>query len=82
MVLRHRLGPPASFRTPFYPWAPLLFIAANAWIIIFSLAGNPWRALPAAITLAVGVVLYKIRTRPNIAQIDAYPTRAASRMKR
>ena len=45
MVLRHRLGPPASFRTPFYPWAPLLFIAANAWIIVFSLAGNPWRAL-------------------------------------
>ena len=65
MVLRHRLGPPASFRTPFYPWAPLLFIAANAWIIIFSLAGNPWRALPAAITLAVGVVLYKILTRPK-----------------
>ena len=63
MVLRHRLGPPASFRTPFYPLAPLLFIASNAWIITFSLIGDPWRALPAAVTLAAGMVLYGIFSR-------------------
>ena len=63
MALRHRLGPPASFRTPFYPWAPLLFIASNVWIITFSLIGNPWRALPAAITLATGMVFYGIFSR-------------------
>ncbi len=82
MVLRHRLGPPASFRTPFYPWAPLLFIAANAWIIIFSLAGNPWRALPAAITLAVGVVLYKILTRPKMGKSMHTPPAPVSRINR
>lgn len=60
MVQRYRLGPPLSFRTPFYPWTPLLFIGANMWIILISLAGNPWRVLPAGITLAAGAVFYGI----------------------
>jgi len=63
LLLRRRLGPPDTFRVPLYPWVPLLFILANAWIMIFSLAGDPWRALPGALTLAVGVALYWIFQR-------------------
>ena len=65
LVLRRRLGPPDTFRVPFYPWVPLLFIGSNAWIIVFSLAGDPWRALPGALTLAVGVALYLVFRRRN-----------------
>ncbi|MBU4276978.1 MAG: amino acid permease [Proteobacteria bacterium] len=65
LVLRRRLGPPDTFRVPLYPWVPLLFIGSNAWIIVFSLAGDPWRALPGALTLAVGVALYLVFRRRN-----------------
>lgn len=65
LVLRRRLGPPDTFRVPLYPWVPLLFILASAWIIIFSLAGDPWRALPGGLTLAAGVALYLVFRRRN-----------------
>ena len=65
LVLRRRLGPPDTFRVPLYPWVPLLFIGSNAWIIIFSLAGDPWRAMPGALTLAVGAALYWVFRRRN-----------------
>ncbi|MFH2126793.1 MAG: amino acid permease, partial [Pseudomonadota bacterium] len=65
LVLRRRLGPPDTFRVPLYPWVPLLFIGSNAWIIVFSLTGDPWRALPGALTLAVGVALYLVFRRRN-----------------
>ncbi|BEQ14163.1 APC family permease [Desulfoferula mesophila] len=63
LVLRRRLGPPDTFRVPLYPWVPLLFIGSNAWIIVFSLAGDPWRALPGGVTLAAGAVLYLVFRR-------------------
>ncbi len=60
LALRRRLGPPDTFRVPLYPWVPILFILSNAWIITFSLVGDPWRALPGGLTLAAGAALYLV----------------------
>lgn len=57
-VLRRKDESPPSFKVPGYPFTPLLFIAANLAMVVFSLSDNPWRGLPSAITLAAGVLLY------------------------
>ncbi len=57
-ILRHKDPSPPPFKVPGYPFTPLVFIAANLAMVVFSLADNPWRGLPSGITLAIGLVLY------------------------
>ena len=57
-ILRRRDGADIPFRVPGYPITPLLFIASNLWMVVFSLADNPWRGLPALITILVGLAVY------------------------
>lgn len=57
-VLRRKDPNPPPFKVPGYPITPLIFIAANLAMVVFSLADNPWRGLPSGITLAAGLVLY------------------------
>jgi APA family basic amino acid/polyamine antiporter len=57
-VLRRKEDSPPPFKVPGYPFTPLIFIAANLAMVVFSLTDNPWRGLPSGITLAVGLVLY------------------------
>jgi len=57
-ILRRRDPCPPPFKVPGYPFTPLLFIAANLAMVVFSLADNPWRGVPSAVTLAAGLLLY------------------------
>lgn len=67
-VLRRKDPSPPPFKVPGYPVTPLVFIAANLAMVVFSLADNPWRGLPSAITLAMGLLLYWYFKRRKIAQ--------------
>jgi APA family basic amino acid/polyamine antiporter len=57
-VLRRKDPAPPPFKVPGYPITPLIFIAANLAMVVYSLTDNPWGGLPSAITLATGVLLY------------------------
>lgn len=57
-VLRRRAPDvPRPFHVPLYPLTPLLFCAANAWLLWSSLAYTGWGALVGAGVLAAGVIL-------------------------
>lgn len=64
-ILRRRKGSEIPFRVPGYPFTPLLFIAANLWMVIFSLADNPWRGLPALITVLAGMAVFAFFRRKD-----------------
>jgi APA family basic amino acid/polyamine antiporter len=59
MRLRH-LCPeaPRPYRTLGYPLTPLLFIAGNLWILVYTLASRPVVAFYGVATLVAGVALY------------------------
>ncbi len=46
------------YQTPGYPVTPLLFIAANSWIIFFSVKSRPVAVLFAVGTIAAGMAIY------------------------
>ncbi|WP_339135496.1 MAG: amino acid permease [Candidatus Electrothrix sp. GW3-4] len=59
MRIRWREGKaPNLYQTPGYPLTPLLFIAANSWIIFFSVRSQPVAVLFALGTIAVGMLVY------------------------
>lgn len=56
-VLRRRAPDvPRPFRVPLYPLTPLLFCAANAWLLWSSLTYTGWGALVGAGVLATGLL--------------------------
>lgn len=58
IVLRIRAsGVPRPFRVPLYPLTPLLFCAANAYLLWSSLAYTGWGALVGLGVLAAGLIL-------------------------
>ncbi|HEY4548035.1 MAG TPA: amino acid permease [Pedomonas sp.] len=57
-VLRHRApDTPRPFRVPLYPLTPILFCAANIYLLWSSLAYTGWGALVGAGVLATGALL-------------------------
>lgn len=65
-VLRRRAPDvPRPFRVPLYPLTPLLFCAANAWLLWSSLAYTGWGALVGAGVLAAGVLLQFFLSPPT-----------------
>jgi len=59
MRIRRRDGKASDlYRTPGYPLTPLLFIAANCWIIFFSIRSQPVAVLFALGTIAMGMLFY------------------------
>jgi APA family basic amino acid/polyamine antiporter len=64
IIMRRRLGPvPGRYRTPGYPWTPLLFIAGNAWIITYSINSRPIASLLGLATIGSGLVAYAVFAR-------------------
>ncbi len=55
--------PRGAFRAPGYPWTPLLFVAASAFVVVSSVVANPGNALVGAGLLALGVPAYLYWTR-------------------
>ena len=65
-VLRRREpDAPRPFRVPFYPLTPILFCAANAWLLWSSLAYTGWGALVGAGVLAAGIALLFFLPSPS-----------------
>lgn len=57
---------PRPFRTPLFPLIPLLFLAANAWMLYF-LGSQNLKALGAsALTIALGFALYALMRRRKL----------------
>jgi basic amino acid/polyamine antiporter, APA family len=59
MVFRSRLpGAPRPFPTPFYPWTPLLFIAAGSGIVLNTFLADPRSALAGSVMILLGIPVY------------------------
>lgn len=46
------------FKTPYKPWPQLIFLAFNAWVLIFMLLDRPMESLAGLGILATGAILY------------------------
>jgi APA family basic amino acid/polyamine antiporter len=59
LILRvRRPSQPRAFRTPGYPLTPILFIAANLWVLVSVLATSAREALVGLVIVALGVPVY------------------------
>lgn len=59
MLLSHRMPLPyGSYRTPLYPFVPLIFIFGNTWIIYFVVKNEPIASLFGLITIGIGLLTY------------------------
>ena len=64
IIMRGRLAPvPGQYRTPGYPWTPLLFIVGNAWIITYTLNSRPVASLLGLATIGSGIMAYGLFAR-------------------
>ena len=52
-----------AFRVPAYPWTPLLFVVAAAYVVASSIIANPRNALIGTGLLALGVPVYLVSRR-------------------
>lgn len=64
-VFRRRDGAAPAFRTPFFPWSVLLFIAAAMYAMVGTVAANPRNALFGALLILTGIPVYFLVRRPE-----------------
>src|SRR6266704_3669640 len=57
-----------AFRVPAYPWTPLLFVVAAAYVVASSIVANPKNALIGTGLLALGVPVYLVPRRRGSTQ--------------
>ncbi|NCA72079.1 MAG: amino acid permease [Sphingobacteriia bacterium] len=57
---RHAPERPRPYRTPGYPFTPLLFIAGTIWIVLYTLISEPLVGLYGIATLLLGLLLYRL----------------------
>jgi APA family basic amino acid/polyamine antiporter len=50
--------PEPGFRVPAYPWTPVLFVVAAAYVVVSSIVANPRNAVIGTCLLALGVPAY------------------------
>jgi APA family basic amino acid/polyamine antiporter len=64
-VFRRRdpAGAAPRFRTPFYPWSVLVFIAAGLYTMLGTIAANPWNAARGAGLILAGIPVYLLVRR-------------------
>ena len=53
----------AGFRVPGYPWTPVLFVAAAAYVVVSSVLANPEHAVVGAGLIAAGVPIFMLQHR-------------------
>lgn len=56
---------PAPYRTWGYPVTPLIFIASTTWVLIFILRNKPAESLYGLLTVAAGLVFYRLSQAKN-----------------
>jgi basic amino acid/polyamine antiporter, APA family len=54
---------PRPFKTPLYPLTPILFLAANAWMIYYLGQSNLSALVASAVTIVSGLVIYQLIPR-------------------
>lgn len=65
-VLRYRFPEiERPFKTPFYPFTPILFLAIIFWTSWNIVTSRPLESLYGLLTVVAGLVVYFIATRPN-----------------
>ncbi len=47
-----------SFRTPFYPLTPILFLIFNTWLLYFGFTQKPLESMIGVATVLLGLVVY------------------------
>lgn len=68
IVLRQREPElPRPYRIWGYPWTPLVFLTLEGWMIAFAVQDKPMTAAYGAITIAVGLIAYRLarEAKPN-----------------
>ena len=68
IVLRRKQpNTPRPFRTPGYPWTPILYLIAYSWFILMILAKQPIEALFGILLILIGIPYYLHRSyRSNL----------------
>lgn len=56
---------PRPFRTPGYPWVPIVYLVAYAWFIGSIFLGNPQEAIIGCVLILLGLPLYWYQSRRN-----------------
>ncbi len=54
---------PRPFRTPGYPWVPIVYLVAYAWFIGSIFLGNPQEAIIGCVLILLGLPLYWFQSR-------------------
>jgi len=71
MVFRTRLpGAPRPYRTPFYPWTPILFIAAGTGIVLNTFVADPRNALAGSAMILLGVPVFFLWKRSHDTRVE------------
>jgi amino acid transporter len=60
---RTRPDVPRPYRTPGYPFVPLIFVAGVAWIVASALVATPWLTLVSLGLSAAGIPAYLVMSR-------------------
>ncbi len=64
LVLRRRHPDhPRPFRTPGYPWVPIIYLTVHAWFIGSIFLGNPREAIVGCVLILLGLPIYWYQTR-------------------
>jgi APA family basic amino acid/polyamine antiporter len=67
LVRLRRTAPdlPRPYRVPGYPLTPAIFAALSLWMLVFTARERPVAVLLAVATLATGMALHRVLTRPD-----------------
>jgi APA family basic amino acid/polyamine antiporter len=57
-VLRRKVPEPRSYKTPFYPYTPIIFIIVASWLVLNTLMARPVESTVGLVLIASGIPLY------------------------
>jgi basic amino acid/polyamine antiporter, APA family len=62
-VLRRKVPEPRSYKTPFYPYTPIIFIIVASWLVLNTLMARPVESAVGLVLIASGIPLYLVFRR-------------------
>ena len=68
MRAKRRPGYAPAYRAPFYPFVPLLFIAAAVGVVFYQIAADPWSASAGLLFVLLGLPVYHFWIRKSAAR--------------
>ncbi|MCX2718433.1 APC family permease [Lentiprolixibacter aurantiacus] len=64
-ILRRKGLKENQFKSPLYPWLPLIFVLISLWILIYLLIDQPKESLVGLLILGIGVLTYYVSPKSN-----------------